>query len=371
MAKLSLSELTETAATYVAEQKIAVSDITAVREAITNLVETLGAIFTLDTSFKDKLAFMDAEDLSYGKAVEEWQADLLLPTDYDSEGKDALKPNDPSFRPVEFSYTLGEKTLATTVRRNQYNRAVHNEGQLSEIVAMIMKRLYDSNAVWVYQCKREALGRVISMCEAEMSSNTVFAAATDYDVNSLLKSAASGDVSYGIVVKPYTASAATNWADAVKKGFIVVLDLIAKLAKPTDTASGEAFIKQVKKDVEKFQDISEGYSLNGNTLGAEEGLVLLVRQGIMPELEVETQAGAFHLDKVMIPTEVIVVKDFGDGNEKAYAILMDRRMVRKFNTSLIPDTDHNGRGHFDNYYIHREDTIHISRNTGVRVYEEE
>lgn len=370
MAKLSLSELTELAAQYVAEQKIAVSDISAVREAVTGLVETIGAIFTLDTSFKDKLSFMDAEDLSCGKTVEEWQADLLLPTDYDSTGANALKPNDPSFRPVEFSYTLGEKTFATTVRRNQYNRAVHNEGQLSEIVSIIMKRLYDSNAVWVYQCKREALGKVISMCEAEMSSTTVFAKATPLAVNTLVKDAATA-AAYGIVVKPYTANAANDWADAVKKGFIVVLDLIAKLAKPTDTASGEAFIKQVKKDVEKFQDISEGYSLNGNTLGAEEGLVLLVKQGIMPELEVETQAGAFHLEKVMIPTEVIVVKDFGDANSKAYAILMDRRMVRKFNTSLIPDTDHNGAGHFDNYYLHREDTIHISRNTGVRVYEEE
>lgn len=370
MAKLSLEELTSAAVQYVAENKIAVSNITAVREAITDLVETIGAIFTLDTSFNDKLAFMDAENLSFGKTVEEWQADLLLPTDYDSTGANALKPNDPTFRPTEFSFTLGEMTFKTTVRRNQYNRAVHNEGQLSEIVTLIMKRLYDSKGVWTYQCKREALAKFIAMCEAEMSSTAVFAVATPYAVNALVKSSASGTVSYGIVVKPYTANSATSYADAVSKGYIISLDLITKLAKPTDTASGEAFVKQIKKDVEVFQDISEGHSLNGNTLGASEGLVLLIKQGIMPVIEVDVEAGAFNGSKVAIPTEIIVIKDFAD-NDKAYAMLMDRRAVRKFNTSLIPDSDHNGQGHFDNYYIHVEDTIHISRNCAVKVYEEE
>lgn len=368
--KLSLAELTEIAATYVSEQNIAVDNLPVVREAITDLVLTIGAIFTLDTTFTDKLTFMDAENLSFGKTVEEWQADLLLPRDYDSTGANALKPEDPTFRPTEFSYTLGEKTFATTVRRNQYNRAVHNEGQLSEIVTMIMKRLYDSKAVWVYQCKRQALGVFIDLCEKEMAStNAVFANATAYPVNTLLKDAATANA-YGIVVKPYTANAATNWADAVSKGFIIVLDLVKKIAKPSDTATSDAFIKQVKKDVEIFTDESEGHSLNGNTLGAIDGLVLILKQGIMPEIEVESQAGAFHLDKVALPTEVIVVKDFGTANDKAYGILMDRRAVRKFNTSLIPDTDHNGDGHFEKYYLHIEDTIHISRNAGVRIYEE-
>lgn len=370
MAKLSLPELKELAATYVSEQKIAIENITAAREAVTNLVETIGAIFTLDTSFKDKLTFMDAEDLSYGKTVEEWQEDLILPQDYDFEGKDALKPNDPTFRPTDFSITLGEKTIPTTVRRNQYNRAVHNEGQLSEIVGTTMKRLYDSKASWTYQCKRQALGVFVDLCEKEMATtNAVFAAGTSYAINTLLKDAAT-ETAYGIMVKPYTSNDATSWADAVSKGFIVPLDLLVKMDKPNNTETSDAFVKRVKKDVEIFNDESEGHSLNGNTLGAIDGLILVVKQGIMPEIEVETQAGAFHLDKVMVPTEVIVVKDFGTANNKAFAILMDRRAVRKFNTSLIPDTDHNGRGHFDNYYLHIEDTIHISRNAGVRVYEE-
>lgn len=368
--KLSLKELTDIASEYVADNKIATSDISAVREAVTGLVETIGAIFTLDTSFKDKLAFMDAEDLSYGKTVEEWQADLLLPTDFDANGTDALKPSDPSFRPVEFSLTLGEKTFKTTERRNTYNRAVHNEGQLSEITAMIMKRLYDSKGVWTYQIKREALAKFIDMCFKEaVDTETEFEANTAYAVNSLVYD---GSASYGIVVKPIKVETAlSSYEDAVKGGYIVTLKLIKQLAKPVNTATGEAFVKAVKVDVEEFQDISEGNSLNGNTLGAEEGLVLLVKQGIMPIIEVDVEAGAFNGSKVAIPTEIIVVKDFGSDTHGAYAMLMDRRAVRKFNTSLIPDSDHNGQGHFDNYYIHVEDTIHISRNAAVKVYYEE
>lgn len=367
--KLSLKELTDIAAAYVAENKIATSDISAVREAVTGLVETIGAIFTLDTSFRDKLAFMDAEDLSYGKTVEEWQADLLLPQDFDASGANALKPSDPTFRPVEFSVTLGEKTFKTTERRNTYNRAVHNEGQLSEITAMIMKRLYDSKGTWDYQIKREALAKFIDMCFKEAVDNeTQFEANTAYAVNALVYD---GSASYGIVVKPIKAdSGVTNYDDGVAKGFIVTLKLVKSLAKPINTATGEAFVKQVKMDVEEFQDISEGNSLNGNTLGAEEGLVLLVKQGIMPIIEVDVEAGAFNGSKVAIPTEIIVVKDFGSDTRGAYAMLMDRRAVRKFNTSLIPDSDHNGEGHFENYYIHVEDTIHVSRNAAVKVYYE-
>lgn len=366
--KLSLKQLTDIAAAYVAENKIAVDNLAAVRESVTGLVETIGAIFTLDTSFKDKLTFMNAEDLSNGKTVEEWQADLLLPTDYDQNGTNALKPSDPSFRPVEFSITLGEKTFKTTERKNTYNKAVHNEGQLGEITAMIMKRLYDSKAAWDYQIKREALAKFIDMCFKEEAGETTLQARTAYAVNTLVTD---GTNAHGIVVKPIkTDSGVTSYNDGVAKGFIVTLSLIQNLAKPIDTATGEAFVKAVKIDVEKFQDISEGGSLNGNTLGAEEGLVLLVKQGIMPIIEVDVEAGAFNGTKVAIPTEIFVVKDFGSDTHGAYALLMDRRAVRKFNSSLIPDTDHNGEGHFDNYYIHVEDTIHISRNAAVKVYYE-
>lgn len=367
--KLSLKQLTDIAAAYVAENKIAVDNLTAVREAVTGLVETIGAIFTLDTSFKDKLSFMNAEDLSFGKTVEEWQADLLLPTDFDPNGTDALKPSDPTFRPVEFSLTLGEKTFKTTERRNTYNRAVHNEGQLSEITSMIMKRLYDSKGAWDYQIKREALAKFIDMCFKANASTTTIAANKAYAVNTLVYD---GTSLHGIVVKPIKAnSGVTSYADGVNKGFIVTLSLTQALAKPIDTATGEAFVKAVKSDVEIFQDISEGNSLNGNTLGAEDGLVLLVKQGIMPIIEVDVEAGAFNGTKVAIPTEIIVIKDFAGDTHGAYAMLMDRRAVRKFNSSLIPDADHNGQGHFDNYYIHVEDTIHISRNAAIKVYYEE
>lgn len=366
--KLSLKQMTDIAAAYVAENKIAVDNLAAVRDAVTGLVETIGAIFTLDTSFKDKLAYMNAEDLSYGKTVEEWQADLLLPTDFDPSGTNALKPSDPSFRPVEFSLTLGEKTFKTTERKNTYNKAVHNEGQLSEITSMIMKRLYDSKGAWDYQIKRESLAKFIDMCFKGESGTTTIAANKDYAVNTLVTDGANA---HGIVVKPIKKdSGVVGYADGVDKGFVVTLSLTQNVTKPIDTKTGESFIKAVKIDVEKFQDISEGNSLNGNTLGAEEGLVLLVKQGIMPIIEVDVEAGAFNGSKVAIPTEVIVVKDFGSDTHGAYAMLMDRRAVRKFNSSLIPDTDHNGEGHFDNYYIHSEDTIHISRNAAVKVYYE-
>ena len=284
-----------------------------------------------------------------------------------------MAPNDPTYRPVFYSYTLGRKVIPTTIRNNDIERAVHNEEQFMNVTAMNAKRLDDSMAQYRYGLKREMIANYIALCKEEMGQGTAtpatFAKATTYNtINTILKSADSAPIQYGILVKKYTANAATNWADAVKKGYIVVLDLIGQVATPTDTPSANAFIKQIKKDVEKANDVSEGHSLNGNTIGAVEGLTLIVKQGIIPELEVDSFAGAFNRADLAVPADVVVVRDFGRAEEDFFAILLDNRGMRLHNTYMATREDFNGKGDFVNLYRHTEDTATLSRNTFVKVY---
>ena len=370
--KFSLEELQTKLAGIVTASKLSLNSFNVTRDNIVGLLDKIGKIGTLDTVFSiDKLSMFDGEYLSFGKTIEDWYQDLILPVDYDPTGANNMAPNDPTYRPVYYSYTLGRKFVPTTIRNNNIERAVHNEGQFVTIVSQNAKRLDDSMAQYRYGLKRQMIGTYIEMLEDEMGMNTApatFNPATSYStINTLLKDN-NTPTAYGILVKAYTANAVVSWDKAVEGGYIIVLDLITKISAPTDTTTSNAFIKQIKKDVEKANDISEGHSLNGNTIGAVQGLTLILKQGIIPELEVESFAGAFNRADLAVPANIVVVKDFGSADEDYFALLVDSRGMRLHNTYMATREDFNGKGDFLNVYRHTEDTGYISRNSFVKAY---
>lgn len=373
--KLSLVQFKSVLASYVDESKISVESFSETRANTVGLLDKIGKIFTITTNFVDKLALFDGEDLSFGKTVEEWASDLILPQNYDSSGAGALSPHDSTYRPVFYSYTLGRKMIPQTIRNNDIERAVHNEAQFISIIESKTKAMYDSETMLKYGIKREALGVLSELCLDAMDSSE---ADYTYAATSTTISAAASvcEVIYCtattktyVVVKPISANEMTV-AQALANGFIIAYDLVSALAKPVDTSTGEAFIEQVKKDVEIASDYSEGHSLNGNTLGAtpEDGLVLVLLQGIMPSIEVQVQAGAFHNDKVALPTKIVVVPDLGSADSSVYGILLDERGIRLHNTYRAVRENVNGDGDFLNMFFHTENTCHVSRNSFVKVY---
>lgn len=373
--KLSIAQLKAVLASYVDENKISVDSFSVTRDNTVGLLDKIGKIFTIVTTYVDKLDIFNGEDLSYAKNLEEWASDLILPENFDASGATALAPHDSTYRPVAYSYTLGRKVIPQTIRNNDIQRAVHFEEQLVEIVADKTKKMYDSETMLRYGIKREAVGVLAEMCVDAMDSSNADATyatlattiSASADVNEVLYCTAT--TTCYVVVKAITANAMTM-QQALDNGYIIAYQLVSVLAKPVDDTTGEAFIAQVKADVEIASDFSEGHSLNGNTLGAtpEDGLVLLVKQGIMPNLEVYTQAGAFHQDRVAIPTKVIALPDFGNASSSIYAILLDQRGVRLFNSYRAVRENVNGQGDFLNLYFHTENTCHVSRNSFVKVY---
>ena len=371
MAKLSYTELKSVVSSLITKAKISNPSFVETRDNVVGLLDKIGAIITLDTDYQqDKLYMFDGFFMSYGKTIEEYQEDLILPASFDSSGSGALSPSDPSYRPVDYSYTLGRKVIKTTIRNNNIERAVHFEAQLVDIVAMQFKRLEDSMAVYRYELKREMLAKYIALCEEPYASTTTFAISTAYSVGAYVRKGSSGDDAkiFAVVVKPILNTNTHDWANAVLNGELIVLDLIQELAKPVDTSTGEAFIEQVKKDLEVASDLSEGHSLNGNSLGAVSALKLIVKQGTIPSLEVNTMAGAFHSEDLAIPADIVVVKDFGSASSDYYAVLMDERGMRLHNTYNATREQVNGDGDFLNIFRHTEDTAHVSRNTFIKVY---
>lgn len=364
--KLSIDSLKTAVGTYVSSNKIDLSSLSATTNNIVGLVDTIGKIFTLDSTIYDKLPELDGEALSFGKTVEEWQQDLQMPVDYDDDasGDKALKNYAPSYRPVSFSVSLGRKIIPTSIPFGNIERAVHNEAQFTEVVSMITKKQEESVAAWKYQCKRELLGKMVDKIQGLISGATTYVASSTAIVNGSYYTDGT-DVAVCVVAK---AASAKTFAELVSEGNLVKVAMKKVLALPVDESTGEAFLKSVKGEVEIASDLSEGHSISGNTLGASEGLKLYIKQGVMPSIQVDTLAGAFHKEELAVPAELKVIKDFGSTSSGVYAILMDSRAVRLFEDYNATRSQENGYGDRMNIFRHVEYTGHISNNCFITYY---
>ena len=372
MGKLSLEGLKTAVASYVDGSKIAYNSFSATYQNIVGLLDKVGLIETLDTSFFDKLPELDGQRLEAGKTVEEWYQDLIMAIDYnqDVDGSRAMKFYSPTYRPVAWSYSLGKKIIPTSIPNNNIERAVNNLEQFANIVAVATKRLADSKAAWKYQVKREMLGKLCDKAAAAYSGATAYTQnSTVLAEGTYYKWTDSDSVNHFAVCVEGQAAAVNKSGNQLEaEGILIELQMVEELAIPEDSTTGEAFIKALKNAVEKAQDISEGFSLNGNTIGAEEGLVLYVKQGVAPSLDVDTMAGAFHLDKLNPGVEMKVIKDFGSTTTKAYAILMDRRGAKLHIDYEAVRENFNGFGDFVSLFSHIESTAFISRNCFVKIF---
>ena len=315
MAKMTIDALKTFVATYVASAKQA-GAWSASTDNLLRLLDKVGQQITLDGTFADKLPELDGNDLPLGKTIEEWFVDLVLPQTYDATGANALAPSYPSVEDAAYSYSLGRRVIPTTVPYDNVERAALSASDAGAMVAKITERLTNSYSLYTYQQKKQLLANLIAK-----------------------------------------ASAATNSAA-----------LVQTLAIPADTATSEAFIKQVKADVEAASFANEGHSLNNNLIGAAPSLVLVIKKGVMPVLEVEALAGAFHAENLAIPATIKVVDDFGDADSKVYAMIIDPRGVKLHRGYHAIRDNVNGAGDFINYFDHSENTGFISKNTFVKVY---
>ena len=364
--KVTLPELEEIVAEYVDADKISSTTANVTKDNIVGLVDKIGKQFTLDGGFYDKLTELDGDELAFGKTVEEWFQDLIPPSDFtgDEDGSEALKFYSPSYRPVTWSYTLGRKKFPLSIPYGNFERACLGSNEATNLSSMIVKRLNDSIDMFKYNAKRQLIGNVCNKIESNISGATAWTSSTNCVEGSYYKS---GNTVY-VCVK---AGKGSTIDAMVSGGYLVPYLQKVVIAKPSDTTTGENFIIATKKIVEKAQDVSEGYSFNGNTIGAEVGLSMYVKQGLIPNLEVQTIAGAFHEEKLAVGVDMKVIKDFGDTTSKAYAILCDNRALRLFPGYVATRQQEIATGDFVTLVAHREFTAHASRNAFIVIFCEE
>lgn len=293
---------------------------------IIGLANKIGKIKTIDGEVIDKLTILDGENLPFGKTIEEYFIDFTLPTSYSdraSEGAKDVEPALPTAEECTYSYSLGRIKYKTTIPYDEWERGCLNANDAADIAGKIVERLTQSVSMGDYYQKKQLLGNLASK--------------------------------------------------AIDAGCSADLDV------PEDTATGEAFIKDVKKRIQDSSFVSEGDTiaqgvLHGATPASE--LVLFVKKGVAPSLEVDTLAGAFDGSKLNLPVKEVTVDDFGqvilgdstDKSDKVYAILADVRGIKFHNGYDATRNQINADGDFENIVRHKEDTAFLSKYTYVHVY---
>ena len=314
MAKMTINGLVALAKSYVAAAKQA-GTWNATTDNLYTAVDKIGKMIMLDGQFIDKLPELDGDELPLGKTIEEYFIDLTLPeayTNITTEGAKNEVPALPSVEACAYNYTLGREKIKTTVPYDNVERAALNQNDAANMIAKILERLGNSYEMFKFQAKKQLLG---------------------------------------------------NAADKA-----VAANLVTTIAVPTDTTTGEAFIKAIKEEVEAASFAHEG-GLNGALIGAAPELVLYIKKGVMPSIEVDTMAGAFNEARLAIPARVKVVDDFGTmTNTNVFALLVDPRGIKLHRGYHAIRTATNADGDFVNYVDHSEHTGFISKNVYIKAF---
>lgn len=328
MAKLTLTQLASDVAGYLTAAKVGDDNgFNVTKASFTGLLDKIGKQVTIDGLFNDRLPELDGGDLPLGKTIEEWFIDLTLPSTMTATGgvynntnltTDMaldIVPQLPTVEACVYSYSIGRLKIKTTVPYNNFERAMNSATDAGNYAAKILERLQNSYDVTIYQAKRQLIGRM---------------------------------------------------ADAA-----VTASRVKVIAAPSNTSTGEAFIKQVKEDIEEAQFVNTCSLTSGAVIGAvpSDSLILFIKKGYMPILDVDVNAGAFHQESLVLPCKIKVVEDFGDmTNTGVYAFLVDARGLKVYNGYNAIRSSENADGDAINYVRHFEPTAFYSKYVYCKAY---
>lgn len=326
MADFTIAALEQAAKNYVDATKQLQGTFTPTVDDFTKTVCKIGEMKTLYLPHVDKLPELNGDNLPFGETIEEFMVNDFLPETFTYvDGAPKKNAKRATFDQAVYSYALPEQLWELGIPRSQFQRVSLGQRSFTDLVSSTLMTLDSSANAWNYAAKRRLLGNAAK--EAAKIQGT--------DAQDLTGC--------------YT-----------------------QISKPSDTTSGEKFIKAVKACIEIASDMNEG-NLAQHTAAAAPSLTLYIKQGVIPSLEVDTMAGAFNEAKLAIPAKIKTVLDFGEFEEEdtgIYAILVDDRGIKLHDDILMVTSDYDGRMNQDNFFRHQKQTGFISKYAYIHVFHE-
>ena len=271
----TLADIKKQVVAVVTEASQTASDFTPTKDNRLGLIDRIGRTIIVDGDATiDRLPELNGPDRPTGRVIQEYFLGFLAPTARDKSAGIGTRAY-PEKKKTYFDYPLKEQKFKTSIAYEDLEKAVASADEAGSLVSRILGRRTDSRDLFRYNEKKQLIANRIAK-----------------------------------------ASKATNKAS-----------LITELAKPVDTPTGEAFIKAVKNKV-RDAGFRNTDNLTGELAKGVSGLTLYLTKGIMPSIEVDTEAGAFNMGKLAPGCEVKELDDFGNADAGVYAVLVDTRGIQ-------------------------------------------
>ena len=278
-------------------------------EFLSALVNKIAMTIVRNKTFSNPLKVLKKGGVPMGKNIEEIYTNPVTGTTYDASGSKLLERAIPDTKAIYHSMN----------RQGQY-KATISKAQLIQ-------------AFTSYQALEQLLNSIV---------NAIYSG-DNYDEFMLMKEL---------------------FASAIAGGKLVTTDI----AEVTDTNSAKEFVKAVKTAGQAMEFPTTVFNMYAQlnegekpvtTWTPKENQVLILRNDISVEVDVELLAKAFNVSYTDLEQRTIIVDGFGSATNCA-GILCDESFVQVYDNLNQMESFHNGEGLYDNFIFHHWQTYSLS-----------
>ena len=275
----------------------------AMNQFLNELINRIGMVYVHDKLYNNKLKFLKRGYLEYGDSIEEIFVDLAkaihyVPAPATGNECDVYKQYKPEIVSA-FHRVNREDTYPITINEEMLKRAFTGYQAFSSFVAGIFNSVYRADEVDEYILFKQLLGETLS--------------------NSYL----------------------------------------VQVTKPTDKTTSEAFSIAMRSNGLALEYVSRKYNSAGVATNTDlSDQILILRSDIVPVIDVTQLANNFNLNLAQpISGRIIVIDDFGQGNDNIIGGIIDRDFSMIYDTVYKTDSIYNPRHLYWNYFLHHHQII--------------
>lgn len=279
-------------------------------EFLSALVNKVAMTIVRNKTFKNPLSVLKKGGVPLGQHIEEIYTNPVTGVAYDPTGADLISRSMPDTKAIYHSMNRQGKYKAT-VSKSQLLQAFKSYRDLENLLNSIVNAIYSGD----------------NMDEFILMKNL--------------------------------------FSSAIKGGKLKTV----RVDEITNTETARKFVKDVKKAgkamtmpttaFNAYADLNEGEK-PVTTWTPTDDQILIIRNDISVDVDVEMFAQAFNVDYAKFNTRCLEVDSFGAGADNCYAILCDKAFVQVYDNLMQMENFHNGEGLYDNFILHHWQTYSLS-----------
>lgn len=275
----------------------------ALNEFLNELINKIGLTFVHTKMYSNKLKFLKKGMLNFGDTIEEIFVDIAkakhyTPVPADNNLCDVWEVNKPKI--VSAFHKINREDMYTvTINEEMLKRAFTGYANFDSFIAGIFNSLYKADEYDEFVLFKQLLG------------------------------------------------------ETIKNSYLVHVD------KPVDKATAESMSIAMRANGLRLEYLSREYNQAGVATNTDlRDQILILRSDVVPELDVRELSNSFNLSLAQpISGRIIVVDDFGLGNDEIIGAIIDRDFSMIYDTMYRTDSIYNPRHLYWNYFVHHHQII--------------